>query len=406
MKLNISLVKPLIIASSVALAACSGGGGGSDDGGDTVDAAGSSRGLFVDAEVEGLSYTTSSGVEGVTDENGTYNYTPGDEISFSVGGVDIGTVTAAPKCTPTDFGAAKLNIARFIQSLDADGDPTNGIDLVAASAALAGTTISSDAFNGDDATFAANADIAAALATTGDTLLDAATAQANLDNGTDATFSAAELEGNTFVVIVPGEDDLGIISFSIGGQAVEVFIEDTTIGGGDGSEFPTTWTIDPDGVLVQTASEDGEVEVIRVTRVGGSSRAISVNVLDAGETEAIPVTLLIPQLVTAPLLGGTTSKTYDVITTDGTPLEATFNSDGTFTTDEPGSGTGTYKVVENVISIDDSVGGSDGEITSLLLLGDFPAVVGQSANLLFVETTEVGGSTEYNEIGIGSLTLK
>ena len=99
MKLNLLLIKSLIIASSVALAACSGGGGGggSDDDDDTVDAAGSSRGLFVDAEVEGLSYTTSSGVEGVTDENGTYNYTPGDEISFSVGGVDIGTVTAAPK---------------------------------------------------------------------------------------------------------------------------------------------------------------------------------------------------------------------------------------------------------------------------------------------------------------------
>jgi len=404
MKLNISLVKSLIIASSVALAACSSGGGGSDD--DTVVAAGSSKGLFVDAEVEGLSYTTSSGVEGVTDENGTYSYTPGDTISFSVGGVDIGTVTAAPKCTPTDFGAAQLNIARFIQSLDADGDPTNGIDLGAASAALASTTISSDAFDGDDATFEANADIAAALTTTGDTLISAVDAQANLDNGTDDTFDAAELEGNTFVAIVPGENDLGIITFETGGQVVEVFIEDTTIGGGDGSAFTEDWAIDAEGVLVLTDPDNGEV--VRVTRVGGSTRATSVNVLDDGETESIPVTLLIPQPVTAVGLGGNgttiTSKIYDVITPDGSPLEVVFNSNGTFTTDDGDSGT--YVVVDGtVISVVDT--GFPDETTSLLLLGDLPTEVGQVANILFVDTTDVGAAEdEYNEIGVGSLTLK
>ena len=159
---------------------------GCSSGGDGTPTA--TSGVFIDAEVEGLSFTTDSGITGTTDENGTYSFLPGENVSFSVGGVNLGTVAGAPVCTPFDFAAASTNIARFIQSLDADGDPSNGIDLVAANAALAGTTISSDAFTVDTATFEADPDIAAALVTTGDTLIAEDEALANLNAGTDSDF--------------------------------------------------------------------------------------------------------------------------------------------------------------------------------------------------------------------------
>ena len=411
MKVEIPLVKTLILASSLALAACSSGGGSSDS--DSTDAT-SLKGLFVDAEVEGLTYTTDSGVTGVTDENGSYDYSEGDQISFSVGGVEIGTVAGAPKCAPTDFGAASLNIARFIQSLDADGDPTNGIDLVAASTALAGTTITSDAFEADTATFEANTEIAAALTTTGDTLIDATTAQANLDAGTDSTFDNAELEDNTFVVIIPTEDDIGIITFDTianGATTHEIFASETTGVGESGEGFVQNWAIDGSGVLTLTDPVEGEVTT--VTRVGGSTRAISVNVLDDGETDPFPVTLLIPQPVTTVDIsgdgsGGGTSKTYDLITSDGTPIEVTLSFDGTngtFTTDEPS--TGTFEVGvdgPNVISVVNT--GFPDEATLFLILGGDPTVVGETVDILLLDVDTSGADQIFEAIGIGSMTLK
>jgi len=404
MKKIISMFSILLLIS-----ACGGGGGSSaPSGGGGAAAVGAKKGVFIDAEVKGLSYTTSSGVKGVTDKNGTYAYNAGDTISFSIGGVDIGTVAGAPKCTPTDFGAAKLNIARFIQSLDADGDPSNGIDLSVASTKLAGTTISSDAFTADAATFAANADIVAALVTTGDDLIPEAQAETALTAGTKGTFVAADLENKTFVVIDALNVDLGlgIVTFETGNVVNEVFFEDTTAGGGNGSGFTETWTVGTDGVLVLTDPAKGTV--IKVTRVGGSSRAISANVLNSGETEAKPLTLLIPQPVTVAGLGGNgttvTSKAYDVTLTDGTPLVATFHSDGAFTSDQ--GDVGRFRVdANNIIAVFGTVAFPN-DTTFLALLGDHPTAVGQLADILILDTTKVAGTTKNNEIGIGSMKLK
>lgn len=249
----LSLACAGVLASGVV--ACGGdsdGSGTSGTGGEVGPTAAS--GVFLDAEVEGLSYSTDSGITGTTDENGTYTYLPGETVSFSVGGVNLGSVADAPKCTPFDFAAASTNIARFLQSLDADGDPTNGIDIVAANTALAGTTISSDAFLADDATFETNPDIAGALSATGDTLLDTATAEANLTAGTDDTFDVAELADKVFVVLDPTFGDIGVMSFDAIGTVSSVFPEDTTAGGGDGAGFDENWTVGVDGVLTLTST--------------------------------------------------------------------------------------------------------------------------------------------------------
>jgi hypothetical protein len=367
--------------------------------------------VFLDAEVEGLSYTTDSGISGTTDENGTYSFLPGENVSFSVGGVSLGTVAGAPICTPFDFAAASTNIARFIQSLDADGDPSNGIDLVAANIALADTIINSAAFTVDTATFEANPDIAAALVTTDNTLIAEQEALDNLNAGTDTTFDNAELEGKIFVVIDPVESDIGIISFDTiasGAEVFSVFANDTIAAGSDGQGTDETWVVGSDGVLTLTDLFDGSVTT--VNRVGGSSRSISVTYSEDGSA-VLPATLLIPQINTAALLGGdgiaVASKNYDVIDVDGTPINITFYSDGSFIDD---SAIGNYadEGTPNVITIIDS--DTPTEITFMILIDGDISVVGETASILLLGATIVGGvepdlDLVFDDIGVASLTL-
>ncbi len=83
------------------LSAC---GGGSSSPSSSSSSA-SLTGVFVDAPVAGLSYQTSSGVSGTTDSQGRFNYAAGDTVTFSVGGLTLGsaqpTVTSAGNATIT-----------------------------------------------------------------------------------------------------------------------------------------------------------------------------------------------------------------------------------------------------------------------------------------------------------------
>ncbi|MGA9666158.1 MAG: hypothetical protein WBQ69_06875 [Gallionella sp.] len=54
-------------------------------------------GIFTDAPVAGLTYKTGSGAAGTTDAQGRFNYAAGDWVTFSVGGMILGT--AAPQLT-------------------------------------------------------------------------------------------------------------------------------------------------------------------------------------------------------------------------------------------------------------------------------------------------------------------
>jgi FG-GAP repeat/Divergent InlB B-repeat domain len=81
---------PLLLA----LAAC--GSGGSDGGGGPVPAAAPLAGTFVDSPVQGLGYTTTpSGLSGVTDVNGQYNYMAGDTVTFTLYGRPLGAAVPA-----------------------------------------------------------------------------------------------------------------------------------------------------------------------------------------------------------------------------------------------------------------------------------------------------------------------
>lgn len=85
----------------------------------------STTGQFIDDAVQGLSYSCSSGMEGVTNEEGEYTCAVGDDVTFNIGVVTIGTIAAQTGyITPYSFFpnniAAALNLARLLQTVDAD----------------------------------------------------------------------------------------------------------------------------------------------------------------------------------------------------------------------------------------------------------------------------------------------
>jgi hypothetical protein len=91
-------------------------------------------GVFLDSAVTGATYRTSSGLNGITDAQGRFDYRAGDTVTFSVGGIDLPAAKAAAKVTPLDLVGAThagdsraIAIARLLQSVDDDGDPDNGI---------------------------------------------------------------------------------------------------------------------------------------------------------------------------------------------------------------------------------------------------------------------------------------
>lgn len=139
------LAKLTLLASVAALYACGGGGGGSTTpvapgaSTGTATTTGSATGILTDAAIQGVSYTTSSGVTGVTGANGSYSYNAGDTVTFKLGAVTLGTVTANGIISPIDLAAGDANkyknLLVLVQSLDSDGAPNNGITIPPAAAA-------------------------------------------------------------------------------------------------------------------------------------------------------------------------------------------------------------------------------------------------------------------------------
>lgn len=137
MKLNLaeSPLRPAWLGTSLMvlalpLAGCLGGGGSSDD--DDV-----RSGTFVDSPVAGLNYQGSQTGASTTSDSGTFNYRSGETLTFAIGDLVLGSAAGAEMLTPLDMvsGAAGaddqrvLNQLILLQSLDADGNLNNGIQL-------------------------------------------------------------------------------------------------------------------------------------------------------------------------------------------------------------------------------------------------------------------------------------
>ena len=101
---------------------------------DTIDSL-NKTGYFIDAAVEGTGYVTSSGLSGITDQAGRFQYKSGDTVAFSIGNLNLGEAlpSADGLVTPETLAhgdeALKVLLLRTLQALDVDNDPSNGITI-------------------------------------------------------------------------------------------------------------------------------------------------------------------------------------------------------------------------------------------------------------------------------------
>ena len=94
------------------------------------------RGRFIGSAVDGLAYA-SDDLVGFTDVEGRFEYRDERAIEFSIGGITLGKALGDATMTPVTIVAGAVdeqhpvvtNIARFLQTLDDDGDPANGISI-------------------------------------------------------------------------------------------------------------------------------------------------------------------------------------------------------------------------------------------------------------------------------------
>jgi hypothetical protein len=124
----------LTAALLLTLTACGGGGGSDSTTATAIETV--STGVFIDSAVEGLQYETAT-QSGTTNSLGEYDYLAGETVTFSIGGIVLGSTIAGPVVTPlslvSDATSATnpvvTNIVRLLLSLDSDGDPDNGITI-------------------------------------------------------------------------------------------------------------------------------------------------------------------------------------------------------------------------------------------------------------------------------------
>jgi hypothetical protein len=116
------------------------------------------EGQFLDNAVVGLTFKTDT-LLGNTDGSGTFKYEPGETVTFSIGGIELGSFVGGGTITPLDLAEGLhadtlSNLLRFLQSLDSDNDLSNGINI--SSAALSKAADIKIDFNVDSATFESN----------------------------------------------------------------------------------------------------------------------------------------------------------------------------------------------------------------------------------------------------------
>lgn len=96
-------------------------------------------GVFNDSAVEGLAYETAT-QSGLTNVDGEFTYIEGETVTFKVGELTLGSAVGQEEITPITLAQTKdamasietklaQNIAALLQTLDSDGDESNGITI-------------------------------------------------------------------------------------------------------------------------------------------------------------------------------------------------------------------------------------------------------------------------------------
>ncbi|TAK92243.1 MAG: hypothetical protein EPO09_15465 [Aquabacterium sp.] len=240
------IAKLFLVLICGGLASCGGGGSDASSGND---AQAVQSGQFKDSYVQGLRYTTAT-QSGLTDANGTFHYLSGERVTLSVGGVVIGTAAGAPLVIPSDLVSDNqsvsnpivTNIARFLQTLDADGNPDNGITIPPA----AHTALASASLDFSNPAFGNSPALVAALQKLNDKQVFADTRQlvstdaaqrhllASVGGSVPATPASVSpvrqtiLDGPAYSNVLSALDSSGHVHLFVGGDHLYHFVRDTS----------------------------------------------------------------------------------------------------------------------------------------------------------------------------------
>ncbi|MBF0463309.1 MAG: FecR domain-containing protein [Magnetococcales bacterium] len=264
------------------------------------------HGTFLDSPVAGLHYQTAT-TSGVTDQNGGFWFAPGETVTFSIGNMTIGTISAAniragtgglPIVTLDKLADAATatatanvqadkhlnvvtNIARLLQTLDSDGNPDNGITITAAaSQAASGTAAqkmdfaeSTTQFGYDAAAFVIQATHDNATPKTA--LISASSALANYNQTLTTLAATSHISVETASFLYASQGQTLVLSLPLLTPGLTYTAAVTGRGGLPGwLEFNGT-TLDSKG-LTLTNDEVGAMS-IRFTATTGTGAAASVN---------------------------------------------------------------------------------------------------------------------------------
>jgi len=250
MKYAMRLISLAVV--SAALGACGGGGGSGTTTNVTVPSVATATGIFVDSPVGGMAYSTAT-QNGKTNSKGEFTYAPGESITFSVGNISLPTVAANTTVTPLDIAKTTdinhqvvSNILVLLQSLDDDGDPTNGINIPSGAASQANAPIS---FDVSPAAFAANAAVIKLVGNSGSatkTLVSEAAAKAHFRDTLNGNGSVSKIN-------VAPVANAGAAQSVVAGATVALDASQSSDANGDPLTYAWTLTSKPLGSLAALA---------------------------------------------------------------------------------------------------------------------------------------------------------
>jgi len=122
-----SIVLSTAVVLSLGFVGCGGGGGGSS----VPTNSSTQTGVFADAPVEGLSYSTAT-QRGFTNAQGQFKYKVGETVTFKLGTLTLGKCKAQAFVTPytiSDNNTAATNIAMILQNFDGNRSNTQVLNL-------------------------------------------------------------------------------------------------------------------------------------------------------------------------------------------------------------------------------------------------------------------------------------
>jgi len=211
--------------STVAMAAIFslvGCGGGSDP--LTPAAAEVGKAFYIDAAVGGVDYKCGT-QEGVTGTDGSFNFDEGSACTFYLGDIQLRTVDKDLLKDGEKIIEDDVQIAALLQSLDLDGDASNGITLTPEVVEAMATALSS---NGGDGTLPKTAGeltaLVAALQAAVPNYQGQAVSETDAQTHLDETTLQELIVGKTFYMVIEGyrsADNLDSVFetvFSVNGQ--------------------------------------------------------------------------------------------------------------------------------------------------------------------------------------------